>query len=407
MGHLTSKFIESIVLPEHGYIIEWDDVLKGFGVRIMASGVKTFIVSYTNASGRQRRMSIGRFGVLTPAQARQLATRTLAQVAFGEDPHEEKMQSRRKPTFNDIAAEYIKRYASQKKSGREDVRIIEKDLIRPFGHLRADEISRRDIIRLINGIKDRGAPIMANRTLALISRIFNFGIEQAIVESNPGKRIKSPGREHRRDRVLTDKEIKIFWDRLDETKINIHIKQALRLILVTAQRPGEVISAERKEFDLETGWWTIPAEKSKNDLAHRVPLSQLALSVIASLDRRKRYLFPCARKRMKHLHVNVLSQAIRLHKRAFGIEHFTPHDLRRTAASQMASIGVARLLISKILNHVESGITAVYDRHGYDREKRSAMEAWAKRLEQILSGEKSESVLYLDEWTAREASGCY
>lgn len=407
MGRLNPTFINSIVPPKNGYILEWDDVLKGFGVRIMASGVRTFIVSYTNRSGRQRRMSIGRCGVLNVTQARQLATRILAKVAFGEDPLEERRRARREPTFKDLTEEYIKRHASKKKSGHDDIRIIEKDLVKPLGHIQAEEISRRDVIRLINGIKDRGAPIMANRTLALISKIFNFGIQQAIVGSNPCKRIMPPGSEHRRDRVLSESEIRTFWERLSETNANLIIRQALRFILATAQRPGEVTSAEWSEFDLETGWWTIPAEKSKNGLAHRVPISPFALSIIKPLDHRRRYLFSCVRKRKKHIHVNVLSQAVRLNRAVFGIEHFTPHDLRRTAASQMASMGFARLVISKILNHVESGITAVYDRHGYDREKRTAMNAWAKRLEQILSGEKSESVLYLDEWTAREASGYY
>ncbi len=406
MGRLTKHFIESIVPLKTRYVIKWDDELKGFGVRVMASGIKTYIVSYRTRSGRQRRMSIGRCGVLKPAQARKRAIEILGEAALGGDPLAEIQHLRRESTFNVLAAEYIKRHASQKKSGREDIRIIRKDLLKAFGHMRLTEIGRRDIIRLINEIKDRGAPIMANRTLALIRKIFNFGIDQAMLNVNPCSRINPPGKECQRERVLSGNEIQAFWQKLPETNINRHVQIALKLVLVTAQRPGEVIGATWEEFDLDTGWWTIPAERSKNMFSHRVPLSPLALELIGRLERNSTCLFPTKRNIHKHIDVNVLGHDIRMNREVFGIARFTPHDLRRSAASHVSAMGVSRLVVAKILNHVESGITAVYDRYGYDMEKRAALDAWATKLESIVINKNDKIVKTLNYWTLREAANC-
>ena len=145
---------------------------------------------------------------------------------------------------------------------------------------------------------------------------------------------------------------------------------------------------EWPEVDLDTNWWTIPPQKSKNGLAHRVPLSAPAIRVLEQIRARKKtkhsdvaWVFPNPKRNGPIS--NVRKAAIRLNK-ATGIG-FTPHDLRRTAASMMTSMEVPRLTVQKILNHVERGVTAVYDRHSYDKEKREALEAWGRRLQMIVS----------------------
>jgi len=397
MHKLTKKFIDSLNPPSAGYEIKWDGELKGFGVRITSKGIITFIIDYRNKNGRRRRMSIGRYGVLTPAQARGKAIEILASVNAGKDPLESKKKMRAESTFKDLANEYIKRHASQKRSRKEDERIINKELIPKWGHLPIKEIRRRDVIRLIDAINDRGAPIMANRTLALIKTIFNFGISRDIIEFNPAHLVKPPAKEKPRDRVLSESEIKKFWDRIDKIPtLSIHIKAVLKLILITAQRPGEITNMEWKELDLETGWWTIPAEKTKNKLSHRVPLSPLAKKIIQSIPREsERFVFP-GRKgsqflKDKPIQANSIAHAVRDNRKDLDVD-FRPHDLRRTAASQMTSMGISRLVVSKILNHVETGVTAVYDRNSYDREKRDALNAWSERLLNIIEGKKAEVI---------------
>lgn len=396
MDKLTKKFVDSIQLPTNGYIIKWDSDKKGFGVRVTSSGTITYIVNFRTKSGRQRRMNIGRHGNITAESARKRAGQILNKVDSGRDPLEELKGDRHLPTFRYLAEEYVKRYASNKKdAGREDQRIIKKDLMPQWGSRKSAEIKREDVIRRLAAIQDRGAPIAANRTLAVIRKMFNFGRNQGIViGENPAQGIGPPSEEHQKDRVLAEHEIKTLWERLPETDASPQLQLALKLILVTAQRPGEVLGAEWKEFDFNTGWWTIPSERSKNGYAHRVPLSTSALSLLSELNTRTSLLFPSPRDGNESITVNALGHAVRRNIMVLKMDKFTPHDLRRTAASHMASAGIPRLVLSKILNHVERGVTAVYDRHGYDEEKVNALTIWNELLEKILDENKSKVVAF-------------
>jgi integrase len=156
---------------------------------------------------------------------------------------------------------------------------------------------------------------------------------------------------------------------------------SFKLRLLTAQRGVEVLTM--RWADLDGDWWTIPGDVAKNGSSHRVPLSKPAQAILAELRDAadgSRWVFPSPKVAGKPI-VNVQKAADRLVELA-GVE-FVPHDLRRTAASHMTSMGVPRLVVSKILNHVERGVTAVYDRHSYDEEKREALASWGDRVQQI------------------------
>ena len=153
-------------------------------------------------------------------------------------------------------------------------------VVKLWGDRKAREIMRRDAIKLLDDIVDRGAPIQANRTLACVRRMFNFAVERGILENSPCAGVKAPSSENRRDRVLSENEIRAFWASLDQASMTDPVKLALRFQLVTAQRKGEVIAATWDQFDLAAATWTIPTEKVKNKMAHRVPLSPLALKVL-------------------------------------------------------------------------------------------------------------------------------
>jgi len=197
--------------------------------------------------------------------------------------------------------------------------------------------------------------------------------------------------------VLNETEIKTFWDKLDTAKMERPTALALRLQLITAQRKGEVAGAEWIDFDLKNGWWTIPAEKAKNGIPHRVPLSRLAMEILGELkdlSGESPWLFPSPRDG-QHITETSVDHAVRVNAEHFGIDHFTPHDLRRTSASMMTASGTQRLTVSKVLNHVETGITSVYDRHSYDKEKRSALRSWGSKLETILGHKDANKVISL------------
>jgi integrase len=323
------------------------------------------------------------------AEARKLLER-------GIDPGGREVQIRKAERAAETLAELVDAYLEKwarprKRSASEDERILRKDVIPAWGKRKAQEIARRDVITLLDRIVDRGSPISANRTLAVIRRMFGWALSRDMVPANPCTAVRAPGKETRRDRVLSAAEIATLWWALDNPPISKPIRLALKLQLVTAQRKGEVIDAEWSEFDLDEGIWTIPGRRAKNGLPHRVPLSLLAVAVLndiramAAEGQKSKWLFS-SQRREGPITGQAVDHAMRDNRGALGTGDATPHDLRRTAASHMTSIGVSRLVVSKILNHAEPGITAVYDRHSYDREKRAALDAWGIRLEEIIGG---------------------
>jgi integrase len=229
---------------------------------------------------------------------------------------------------------------------------------------------------------------MANRVRTLMITMFKFAVQRDILDASPCVYLSVPHKEKARDRRLDETEIKGFWEGLDSTKIVASIRLALKFILVTGQRPGEVASAEWSEIDIKEKCWEIPSTKTKNGKLNRVPLSKLALELLGEARENSddsRWLFPSPFCKLedKHIAKGSLPHAVQKFLSKFEIDHFTPHDLRRTAATHMAANETSRLVISKILNHVESGITAIYDRYNYDKEKLDALEKWGERLESI------------------------
>lgn len=384
----TARTLEALKPTPNAQIDYFDASLPGFYIRISPGGRKTFGVMYRHG-GRVRRMTFGTFPPLMLADARERAKEELRKAAKGEDPAAQKAMDRKSDAFEALADAYLERYAKpKKKSWKEDKRIIENKLNPAIGNITAKLVTRVQIRELLDGIATT-APIEANRTLATVRKIYNWALSQDLVESNPCHRISAPGIEHRRDRVLSQDEIKKLWEEFEKETHGVSATFKLRLI--TAQRGGEVFSVEWKELDLEHGWWTIPGEKSKNGLAHRVPLTPPAIRILMNVrekqmrsKRRKKspWVFPA---RSGGGHLTTVQKSVEKIRERSGIKDFTAHDLRRTAASMMTGMGIPRLTVSKILNHVEPGVTAVYDRHSYDREKREALDAWGRHLQLMIT----------------------
>ena len=389
MGKSTIRFtvrsIEAIKPPATGQKDHWDAALPGFGLRVSAAGRKSWVVMYRHA-GVKRRLTLGTYPALPLASAREKAADALRSVAHGADPAASKKADRKAETFAELAEEYMERHAKPKKrSWRKDDAAIQRDLKPHFGRVKASAVTRRDVLKLLDDIRERGAPIQANRTLAILRKIYNWGIGQEIVERNPCFGVERPSSENRRQRVLTDDEIRAVWAAFEgETQ---RMAGMFKLRLLTAQRGGEVSHMRWPDIDMASAWWTIPPQYSKNALAHRVPLSLTALEIVREMQDRAggfEWVFPSPGFKGP---TTVLWKAVERIRKRSGVD-FVPHDLRRTAASRMTGdLGISRLVVSKVLNHVESGVTAVYDRHSYDPEKRHALDAWGGRLEEIIAGE--------------------
>lgn len=393
---LTDRGIAALKSKPHRYEV-WEDGRTGLGVRVSPAGRKSWVFMY-RFGGKARRMGLGTYPALGVAEARMKHAKAKVLLEKGIDPGAQELAHKRAEqsaeTVADLIEEYLEKWARpRKRSAHEDERQLRKDVLPAWGKRKAKDITRRDVITLLDGIAERGSPIQANRTLAVIRKMFNFAVSRDILDATPVAMVKAPAKENQRDRVLSADEIRALWQGLVTAPMSDGVKLALKLQLVTAQRPGEVARISLTELDIQEQVWTIPAERAKNEQGHRVPLSPLALELIQQARFQagdSPWLFPSPR-----IDGPIAPRSIdhALHKAlpGMGLENITPHDLRRTAASGMTALGINRLVVSKILNHVEKGVTAVYDRHGYDAEKRHALDAWAARLEEIVSGKPAVS----------------
>jgi len=402
----TDKLIKSLKPAEKEY---WRREGQGFCVRVYPSGEKAWYFIYTT-EGRKRFMRLGggSYPDVSLADARSLFDAARVKVKHGVDPMEEQHvaeQARRKaPTVVDLVEEYIKKHAmANKKSWKEDKRSLEKDVLPLWGNRKAADIKKRDVVLLLEGIVERGSPIQANNTLEKIRRMFNFAVERDILEHTPCYGVKKPTRQEYKDRVLTDQEIATVWHGLDTASMTDEMRRALKLILATGQRPGEVIGLHTKEINGD--WWTIPTDRAKNGRTHRVYLTALAKELIGD---KEGFIFESP-KGGKPMDSNAVAYSVRRNLAKVGtglktdedassgrkmtMESWTPHDLRRTAATNMSALGFTDEVVDAVLNHVKKGVIAIYNRHGYDKEKQQALEAWERRLESILGGSKGAKVI--------------
>jgi integrase len=391
---INARNAPTLPAPPQGNIEYFDIILPGFGLRVSSQGRRTWFARF-RIRGRKGKgsMSLGTINDLDLADARDRAKDAFAVARKGLDPADPIRKERHAETFKELGERYIEDYAKKRKrSWQADERIIKRELNPAIGNMKALAVKRADIRQILRGILDRDAPIMANRTRELARMIFSWAIDEEIggVEHNPCDGIKQPAEENSRDRVLSADEIATLWRALTKPPGGMPYRcaLALKLQLVTIQRKGEIVGAEWTEIDEREKVWTIPAAKAKNGLAHRVPLSDTAIEILKQIkkfSRGSRWLFPSpagdrpmAARAINHAVIRTL------HK--MGLKNVRPHDLRRTGASHMTSIGIPRFNLGKVLNHVERGSTKVYDRHSYDREKRQALDAWAARLEEIVAG---------------------
>src|SRR5262245_33801711 len=364
--HFTAQWVEKLRRPPER-VDYFDSKISGLGLRISPAGKKSWFVMYrVKGDPKKRRLTLDSFPAMTLADARERAGAVLLEARRGRDPGAEVQEAKQACSFAALAAEYLEKHAQRKKrSWREDERVIRKELLPKWGRRKAHDIKRQDVHSLLDEIVARGSTIQANRTLALIRKIFNSGLGRGLVEHNPCLQIEAPGKENQRQRVLSRDEIGALWKSFAD--LGPAMGAMFKLRLLTAQRGAEVRSMRWEDLDLDVGrCWTIPPERSKNGLAHLVPLSSPALEILIALREartKSAWVFPSRVGNGMHIQ-NVQKAAARL-REISGIDDFVLHDLRRTAASFMTSVGISRLVVSKILNHVEQGVTRVYDRHSY------------------------------------------
>lgn len=394
---LTQKVVDAISADSDG--VTWDDETSGLGLRVQ-SRKKSWIVRY-RVAGAQRQKSLP--GGLSLKKARSRASEIRADAVRGVDTIAE---GRAKAEADRRAAEAAKARALGK--------LIEKYLADAEGRLRpasykvaklylngekhwrplhdrpADALDRRDIMEVLERWAGR---VTAAQTLYHLSACLSWGVEHHLIERNCAAGIKPPVKKEARERVLSDAEIRQLWaatdgDTEDQLEANYH--RVLRLLLLTGQRRGEMGDISRDELDLERGIWSMPGARTKNGLPHEVPLSRQVNDILTApeLPEEGRLFGKNGFKSWARFKTKLDAK--------LAIPEWTPHDLRRTAVTHMAEIGIAPHIIEAIVNHVsghKGGVAGVYNKAKYSQEKRAALQRWADHVEALAVGAKADATV--------------
>ncbi|MBU5613744.1 tyrosine-type recombinase/integrase [Geomonas azotofigens] len=363
---------------------------NGFAICVYPSGVKSWMFIYS-IDGMRRYISLGNYPGVSLGDAKSKYHKMWEVWKNGKDPGAKPIREV-VPTVKTLVEEYLTKHAKPKKrSWKTDERLLRKELLPLWGKLKVNDVRKRDVILLLEGVVERGAPATSNVLLMVSRKMFNFAVERDILDArdNPFLGVRPLSAIVRRDRTLSVTEIKTFWDKLESLPIEDKTRRVLKLILVTGQRPGEISGMHAREIDGD--WWTIPSERSKNKKAHRVFLTPLAKSLIGNSTG---YIFPGRNDAEKPIGRITATNAVKTHceEGTFGIPPFTPHDLRRTVATHMPRIGVLREHREAVLNHTMPTVEGTYDLYSYDKEKQRALERWSRELERIVTGESGKVI---------------
>lgn len=443
MQQLTKRIVDALE-PGPTDRFSWCGEIKGFGCRVTPQGTKTFILSYRFPGGRsgvKKRYTIGKYGPITVDRARDIARIKRGEIASGIDPMAARQAERQeaelrrhaeKTTFAAVAENFIDRYAKrQNRSWSETDRIFRKLVTPVWGRFAIHEIKRSQVNELLDAIEDKNGPVMADRTLAAVRKLFNWHAARDETFNTPIVRgmARTKPRERARARILTDDEIRWLWGALDSLEEKDREKRAkvrrnkeresehpqytfgslTRMALLTAQRREEIAQAKWDEFDEDS--WVIPAARYKTKRENTVPLSKAAQTVLQRLNKNAgAYAFSsdgstpfsgfsraklALDKEMEAIARKELGDAAVAEFQKAGrpvIERWVLHDLRRTARTLMTRAGVRPDIAERVLGHVISGVEGTYDRHDYTDEKRAALAALADQVDQILKGEKGKIV---------------
>jgi integrase len=412
-----------------------DGLLVGLYLMVQPSGAKSFAVRYRYA-GTPRKLTLGAFPAISLETARTLGAKALRAAAEGRDPGAEKQAAKgdakrqaaeeirgKRDLYENVAREFVERHAvknNRESTWRETARIlglrpspddptvlveIGGDVMPAWRGRKIQDITKRDVIALLDGVNDRGSPIMANRVLSAVRKLFNWCMARDVIAASPCGGVAPPAPERSRDRVLPDDELRLVWESAD--KDGWPFGPLIKLLALTGQRLSEVGGMRWSEIDLENRLWTLPPERVKNGRngqRHEVPLSDAAIAIIAALPRiktTKGFVFATRRdaavsgfsRAKDRLDAAILAN---VPKDAKAPEHWTFHDLRRTLASGMARLGIQLPVIEKVLNHTSGsfrGIVGVYQRHSFAEEKRNALAAWASHVATVVSGKQPANVI--------------
>jgi integrase len=378
---LTSKFIEGQKPNPTKRLDFRDELMPGLVLRISTSGTKTFCL-HKRINGKMRRLTIGRFGVVSLAEARERVRQVLYEVETGRFEDRTGVEVETKPTLGDVVPDYIEKHA--KVHNRDWKR--KEALLAKFTTLhgkRIDEIKRADVVKACDVIH-KYAPVSANRALAHLKHLMGWCVERGMIDASPIAGMKPLSKERSRERVLTDDEMAALWTACGAE--GYPFGDCMKLLMLSGQRRAEVAEMRWSEIDLAKRLWTLPSSRAKNGKQHTVPITDAMLEVLRKAPRflNSDYVFTTTGKspvsgfgRVKDRLDKALPE---------DTEPWIIHDLRRTMSTNMAMLGVPQPVTEALLNHktgVVSGVAAIYNVYSHADEKREALAIWSQQLLEI------------------------
>lgn len=361
MPKITKRLVEGLK-PEVRDVFAWDDEMRGFGVRVKPSGVRSYLVQYRNVHGRSKRLTIGAHGRLTAEEARREARSILAEVDKGHDPAETRALARVAPTMADLCDRYLADHADARKkatSADEDRRLIERFIRPQLGKRQVADITRADVGKLHQGLRE--TPYQANRVLALVSKMMNLAEKWGLRPdgSNPCRHVEK-FKEAKRERYLSADELARLGDVLAEGERTAterpSVIAAIRLLVLTGCRVSEILTLQWRHVDVGSACLQLPDSKTGAKTVH---LNAPALAVLAAIEREEGSPWVIlGAKRGSHL-VN-LEKPWRCIRTRAGIEDVRLHDLRHSFASVAVGLGEGLPMIGKLLGHTQTQTTARY-----------------------------------------------
>jgi integrase len=420
---LTDIQIERLPKPDTRREVP-DGKITGLYLVVQPSGAKSWALRY-RVAGAPKKFTIGSYPAVGLASARKRAQKALAEVVDGIDPSSQKKAARVAEKAANATADrveavvnaYVKNYLCKKAKpswAKEAERLLRVEIIPKLGKKRLGEITDDNVHKLLKEIAER-APFTANRTFAVFRKLCHWAMTRdggKLIKASPCDGVNAPTEERSRDRVLNDDEIKRAWKSFDA--IGWPFGPISKLLLLTGARRDEVASMEWRELDLGQAVWKLPKERTKNKRAHEIPLSAAAMEILNSLPRVEAKRGPDGKSRPALVFSTTGNTAVSGFSRAkaaidasiaeelrkeaeargddpeeLNAPDWVIHDLRRTVATNLQKLGVKLEVTEAVLNHVSgsrAGIVGVYQRHTWSEEKRQALDAWARRLEAIVSG---------------------
>ncbi len=379
---------------------------RGLWLRVRPGMPKVWMFRST-VGGKTSKIALGRWPDMDFDAARR-AMDDLRQAAAGQNPIQAKRAREQadkdqaaeaaraellRPSLASVAKRYLgvfvgerRRALGEKRSADEDRRLFWKHIAPLLGTMKLEDLRTKDIAAMRDAVE---APSERRKAIAVLRALLSHAKSDGLIEHNPALGVKAPP-SGSRDRVLTDEELRTLWNGLAGPVESIRrpMLDALRLQMLTAQRIGEILALQWRDLDEMQHTWLVPAAIAKNGRENLVPLAPKAYTIIDAQERKSPYVF--VGHRITPVTSASYSQVVTRIRAALGMEHFTSHDLRRTAATRLAALGTPPHVVEAILNHAGgtiSGVAAIYNRHTYAPEKKRALLQWARELERIASGE--------------------